>query len=152
MDVFTDSHPYVAALRASFEPPWRRYAGILIDVYFDHALAREWAAHAPQALAEVSRACGDALAANADWLPASLNRFAAYMRAHGLFAAYAQAGFIEQVLAGIGTRLRRANPLTCAGPALWQRQDRLDAAFAAFFPQALEFAGSERARLLAAMA
>jgi acyl carrier protein phosphodiesterase len=151
MDVFTDSHPSVTALRARFEPPWRRYAGILIDVYFDHALARDWSAHAPQALAEVSRECGDALAANADWLPASLNRFAGYMRAHGLFAAYAHAGFIEQVLAGIGTRLRRANPLAAAGPALWQRRDQLDAAFAAFFPQAQEFARRERTDLLAAM-
>jgi acyl carrier protein phosphodiesterase len=41
IDVYTDSHPLVAAARSHFGTPWRRYAGILIDIYFDHVLVRE---------------------------------------------------------------------------------------------------------------
>ncbi|MET0226353.1 MAG: hypothetical protein ABW187_07940, partial [Dokdonella sp.] len=42
VDVYTDAHPEVVAARARFEPPYRRYAGILLDMWFDHLLAREW--------------------------------------------------------------------------------------------------------------
>lgn len=144
IDVYTDSHPEVGALRATFDAPWRRYAGILIDVYFDHALARDWAAYGGEPLADFSRRVRDVLARHADWLPTELNRFARYFEAHGLFGAYAQRATIEQVLAGISRRLRRPNPLAAAGPPLWLHARRLDAAFARFFPDLEAFAGAQR--------
>ena len=134
IDVFTDSHPEVAAARSLFAPPWRRYAGILIDIYFDHVLAREWPRHSNKPLSAFSARTADLLDRHAAWLPADLNRFARYFRAHGLFAAYAQRTTIEQVLAGISHRLRHPNPLAQAGPALWALSGGLDAAFARFIP------------------
>lgn len=140
IDVYTDSHPVVAAARALFDAPLRRYAGILVDVYFDHVLAREWAYYSDEPLAAFSARTGDLLDHHAAWLPADLNRFARYFRTHGLFGAYVQRATIEQVLGGISGRLRRANPLGQAGPALWVRADALDEAFARFFPGLTAFA------------
>ena len=134
IDVYTDSHPVVAEARGLFEPPLRRYAGILLDVHFDHVLARDWPAHAGEPLAELSTGVITQLAAHAEWLPADLNRFAGYMQRHGLFAAYAQRAVIAQVLGGIGARLRHANPLAAAAPVLWRHADALEQAFARFFP------------------
>ena len=42
IDTFTDSHPQVVALKQDFPKPIRRYAGIAIDVYFDHLLLQHW--------------------------------------------------------------------------------------------------------------
>jgi acyl carrier protein phosphodiesterase len=148
MDVFTDSHPVVAAARASFDPPWRRYAGILIDVYFDHALARDWAQLADPPLAALSQRTLALLEQNAAWLPPALNRFAGYFRAHGLFAAYARRATIENVLVGIGTRLRHANRLAESAPVLWQHAAALDAAFARFFPDLEGYARVRRVELV----
>jgi acyl carrier protein phosphodiesterase len=145
IDVYTDSHPVVAAARALFDAPWRRYAGILVDVYFDHVLAHEWASYSDQPLAAFSARTGDLLDRHAAWLPADLNRFAHYFRTHGLFGAYAQRAAIEQVLRGISGRLRRANPLGEAGTALWLQADALDEAFARFFPDLTAFARQSRA-------
>jgi acyl carrier protein phosphodiesterase len=140
IDVYTDSHPVVAGARGLFEAPWRRYAGILIDIYFDHALARDWQRHAPQSLDEFSAQIGGLLERHRDWLPPGLNRFAGYFRAHGLFAAYAQRQEIDQVLVGISHRLRHPNRLGEAGPALWTHAGELDAAFEEFFPDLLRYA------------
>ncbi len=134
IDVYTDSHPVVAAARTLFHPPVRRYAGILIDVYFDHVLARDWALHSNESLDTFSARTADLLDCHAAWLPVDLNRFARYFRMHDLFGAYAQRATIEQVLRGISGRLRHANPLAEAGTALWARADALDEAFARFFP------------------
>ena len=150
IDVYTDSHPIVADARARFEPPWRRYAGILIDMYFDHALARDWQLHATESLPAFSRRIADLLARHRGWLPAALNRFARYADEHALFAAYARRAAIEHALAGIGARLRHANPLAAAGPALWDQAPALDAAFAAFFPALVAQARVLREELAAA--
>jgi acyl carrier protein phosphodiesterase len=147
IDVYTDSHPQVVQLRALFEPPLRRYAGILLDVYFDHVLAQRWAAYSDQPLDAVSEQALDLLAVNAQWLPPNLNRFALYMHNHGLFASYAQRTMIEQVLAGISRRLTRANPLAEAGPELWSRADALDQGFAQFFPELIAFAEHQQGLL-----
>ena len=41
IDRYTDNHPTMVAARMRFGG-LRRYAGIALDVYFDHRLAREW--------------------------------------------------------------------------------------------------------------
>ena len=147
IDVYTDSHPVVAAARTLFGPPLRRYAGILLDVYFDHVLAREWARHCGTPLAAFSSRCVDLLDRNRLWLPADLNRFAVWFRAHGLFAAYAQQSTIEQVLDGISRRLRHANRLGEAGPMLWALTGELEATFDRFFPELDRYAREQREAL-----
>lgn len=134
IDVYTDNHPEVATARASFAPPWRRYAGILLDVYFDHVLAREWDRHAGTPLEALSARVGALLQHHRAWLPDDLNRFARYFRSHGLFAAYARREVIDRVLAGIAGRLRHDNPLAQAGAVLWPRAGELDEVFSRFFP------------------
>ena len=146
IDVYTDSHPIVAEARARFETPWRRYAGILIDVYFDHALARDWP-HEAEPLDALSTRVAGLLERNRAWLPVDLNRFAGYFRANALFAAYAERGTIERVLAGISRRLRHENLLAQAGPALWSHARDLDQAFARFFPDLDAHARQLRAQL-----
>jgi acyl carrier protein phosphodiesterase len=147
IDVYTDSHPIVAEARRLFDAPLRRYAGILLDMYFDHVLARDWAQFSSTPLATLSARTLDLVVANATRLPPDLMRFADYMRLHGLFASYARRATIEQALGGISRRLRRANPVADAGPALWQRHAELDLAFAKFFPELQLFAREQRARL-----
>lgn len=55
VDVYTDAHPQVVAARARFAPPYRRYAGILLDMWFDHLLAREWERHGDGSLHDFSQ-------------------------------------------------------------------------------------------------
>ena len=43
IDAYTDSHPIIQELRREFPEQLRRYAGILIDLSFDHYLSQHWA-------------------------------------------------------------------------------------------------------------
>jgi acyl carrier protein phosphodiesterase len=51
IDGFVDRHPVTLSSRARFGPGFRRYAGILLDLFHDHFLARDWDAHAAEPLA-----------------------------------------------------------------------------------------------------
>ncbi|HEX7953720.1 MAG TPA: hypothetical protein VF523_11700, partial [Burkholderiales bacterium] len=42
IDSYTDAHPLVLASKARISPARRRYAGIMVDMFYDHFLAKYW--------------------------------------------------------------------------------------------------------------
>ncbi len=144
IDVYTDDHPEVRAARELFEPPYRRYAGILLDMWFDHCLARDFARWSAQPLDAFSRELRGLLWREDALLPPTLRRFRAYMEAHDLPAGYADPAEIGRALQGIAQRLSRASPLADALPLLIGLQAPLQRHFEAFFPQLREHARAWR--------
>ena len=140
IDGFTDRHPDVLAARALFEPPYRRYAGIALDMWFDHCLARDFARWSTVPLEAFSSELRALLQRHDTLLPPAARRFARYMRANDLPAAYADPAALGRAMAGIGQRLARDNPLGDMLPVLEALDAPLQRHFEAFFPQLREFA------------
>lgn len=132
VDTLTDSHVDVVATRSRFEPPFRRYAGILLDVWFDHTLARHFGTQTGLDLDTFSaRYLGDLEGAMTEvdaWMPwpAHFRSFVTWLRVEEVLPSYASAQTIERTLGGIGRRLRRDNPLHEAWPVLVERSGELD--------------------------
>ena len=140
VDVFTDAHPEVLAAKALLPPPYRRYAGILLDMWFDHCLARDFSRWSAQPLESFSRELRELLRREDAVLPAALRRFRDYMEAHDLPAGYAEPQEIGLALRGIAQRLRRENPLDTALPLLIALEHPLQQHFEAFFPALRDYA------------
>lgn len=140
IDVYTDAHPEVLAAKARLAPPYRRYAGILLDMWFDHCLARNFPRWSTVPLARFSADLRALLSEREAQLPLALQRFLAYMQAHDLPAAYAQPQVLGRALAGVGQRLQRTNPLAGALPVLQAQASALDGHFEVFFPELQAFA------------
>ncbi|MDE1958010.1 MAG: DUF479 domain-containing protein [Xanthomonadaceae bacterium] len=148
IDQYTDAHPVVTAARARFAPPLRRYAGILLDVWFDHCLAREFPRWSALPLAAFSARVQDLLIARAASMPPRMHDFVRYMQARDLPAAYADRGEIAATLVGLSRRLRHANPLATALPALVADDAALIRHFRDFFPALIAAAATLRAGLI----
>jgi acyl carrier protein phosphodiesterase len=140
IDTFTDSHPEVRAARERMSPPFRRYAGILLDVWFDHLLARDFAAWSETPLAIFSDGLRAELHAAVTILPPGLVRFLDYMDRHDLPAGYARIDRVAGAFAGISQRLSRANPVADGVPVLLSQAAELERTFAKFFPDLRTFA------------
>jgi acyl carrier protein phosphodiesterase len=151
IDAYTDSHADVAAARALFAPPFRRYAGILLDVWFDHLLARQWARFGEGDLDAFSDRVRDLLRIDAELVPERMRGFVAYLEANNLPAEYRDIAMIGQALSGMSRRLKRANPLGEALPVLAAMHAPLQQCFDAFFPDLRNFADVERIRLIESM-
>src|SRR4051812_19851449 len=67
IDATTDRHPGVQGVRAGFGSPARRYAGILLDILFDHALALDWERYAAEPLAAFADRAARDVAAESHW-------------------------------------------------------------------------------------
>jgi len=150
IDGYTDAHPQVVIARNLFEPPLRRYAGIALDVWFDHLLVRGWHRFcAEESLPLFSRRWLALLDAHAAELPESLRAFLAWMHAHDLPAAYGDEATLDSVFHALALRLSRPSPIGEALPALLERAEALQRSFDAFFPELVVRARDLRRALLA---
>jgi acyl carrier protein phosphodiesterase len=140
IDVFTDSHDEVRAARERLPAPFRRYAGILLDMWFDHCLARDFGKWSAHPLDDFSTRLRDEMHAAMPILPESLRRFLGYMDGNDLPAGYKEAEAIGKALRGISQRLTRANPVAEAMPLLLSEDAMLRDTFERFFPQLRDFA------------
>ncbi len=52
IDCFTDSHPIVTRSKNRITSPQRRFAGVIIDVLYDHLLLKNWAAYSEVSIDE----------------------------------------------------------------------------------------------------
>lgn len=150
IDHFTDEHPEVVAARRCFVPPMRRYAGIVLDVWFDHLLVLDWDRHvAGEPLASFALRWLALLDARAAELPASLRAFLAWMHTHDLPVAYGDEATLDVVFHALARRLSRPSPIAEALPALRAHAGELQHHFDAFFPDLVAHARDLRQRMLA---
>ncbi|WP_122521296.1 ACP phosphodiesterase [Pseudomonas viridiflava] len=139
IDAFTDNHPFIKASIARFPAQRRRYAGIMLDVFFDHCLARDWHHYADLPLEVFTRKVYGVLAAEPQ-LPERLALIAPRMAAQDWLGSYREFGVLEQVLGGISRRLSRPEGLAGGMQELQALYQPLSADFAEFYPQLQDFA------------
>lgn len=111
IDTTIDAHESVAALRQQIPKPFRRYAGIIIDLALDHELANRWSEYSEISLEAFDIEVREMLARNDALVPKKLVKFMQYADRRGLFAAYRNEEQILRSISGIGRRFLRPNPL-----------------------------------------
>lgn len=107
IDSLTDAHPEVRAGLRHFAAPRRRFAGIALDLFYDHVLARDWARYSSLSLTCFTGRVYAALQRHEALLPAAARHTAQRMIEQDWLTAYAQFDAIEQALHRIGQRLSR---------------------------------------------
>jgi acyl carrier protein phosphodiesterase len=142
IDVFTDSHPLQLQSRARFPIERRRYAGILLDIFFDHCLALNWADYVGEPLPSFTGRVYRVLAAEPA-LPERLALIAPHMAAQDWLGSYADFRVLERVLLGMQRRLSRPEGLNGAMVELERLYQPLLADFQQFYPELQAFVARE---------
>ncbi|MGG6462216.1 ACP phosphodiesterase [Solilutibacter silvestris] len=134
IDRYTDTHPAVTAARARFGE-LRRYAGIVLDVYFDHCLAREWSRWSDVPLDDFTARVYRVLQERRDSLPPRLHAIAPHMAEHDWLGSYRERASVDRAVRGIATRLsRNGDRLIACLSVLRDNEADIDATFETFFP------------------
>ena len=147
IDAYTDAHALVVTSRALIAPARRRFAGILVDVFYDHFLARHWPRHAELPLARFTQHVYAVLWPQRDSFPERLQRILPWMRADDWLASYAELDAVDAALRGIARRFHyaeRARPLADGIDDLQARYPELEQQFLDFFPQLERFAAERQ--------
>lgn len=137
IDAVTDQHPLVQDCLASLPREYRRFGGIMLDVAFDHCLARRWCDFDPRPLSQFSQHCYATVQAQQQHFPQAAQRQIAVLAKHDVLSMMVEWSPVEKMLAGIGRRLRVDNPLHRCGPDLLVQMDKIETRFQALYPQLL---------------
>jgi acyl carrier protein phosphodiesterase len=142
VDAFTDSHPLVAESKRRIQPPHRRYAGVLVDMYYDHFLARHWDHHCDVPLPRFAAAAYEALLGAEAVLPERMVNVCRAMAAGDWLGSYARVDAIDTALQRMSRRLTRPNHLGTGIQALVENYEALEQDFERFFPELQRFASA----------
>lgn len=139
IDSFTDSHPLVLRSKRRISPRFRRYAGILVDMFYDHFLACNWATYEARPLEDYAAMVYDIVADHPAPSPGRMSAAMGFMIEHNTLVRYRETQGIALALRGIETRLRRPSQLGEAIDELHHNYAELEQDFAGFFAALIQF-------------
>ena len=142
VDGFTDSHPLLAELRGQFPAETRRYAGIMLDLCFDHYLSLHWSTFSDTSRDAFCTEVYAILRRGAGELSDRGKRAALWLEEYDVLNRYDDWATVIGAADRVGQRLRRANPLHRAAEILEPLRPELEAVFLVFYPELVRFAGN----------
>jgi acyl carrier protein phosphodiesterase len=143
IDVFTDAHPIVSRSRTRISTLRRRYAGIVIDMAYDHFLALNWSRYYHQPLSHFVQKFYIELENNAERLPESSKQIMQYLIQGNWLENYQTIAGISFGLNGISQRMlrrfNRENTILDSSQEITANFNDLQNDFFEFFPELIEY-------------
>lgn len=132
IDYFTDSHPLFIKNKRHFYNGFERYSGILLDIYFDYLLAKNFHLYSSIDLADYTQNIYTILQNNITHLPASSQRFLDYVLQNNTFFEYAKIEGIEMVLKHLSYRINHGIWLNESLPLFLEQEHKIENDFNEF--------------------
>lgn len=141
LDTFTDSHPNFANSRERISSANRRLAGVLIDIFYDHFLAKNWSDYSSVSLEEYADNFYKILKKYSYCLPDKLTRRMPFMIEENWLLSYRDINGIQVAVDRISKRFSNTrHPLVNPIDELINNYESLEKDFKCFYLQAIEYA------------
>ena len=136
VDRFTDSHPLVLEMKRGFSRKRRRFAGIALDIYFDHLLICHWQRFERRSLEQLIADFYRRMSAGRELMPGpDMRRVTRRMIDYDWFRSYGDIDAIAESLDRVAERIRFDNDFANAIEDLQRQHDFIRDAFLEFYPQ-----------------
>lgn len=136
VDRFTDAHPRVQAMKRVFSDERRRFAGIALDIYFDHLLINHWQQFEQRQLESLIGEFYQRMAEGREMMPdENMRRVTRHMVEYDWFGSYRDIEAVAESLDRVAGRIRFANRFDNAIEDLLRNHDMILDGFLEFYPQ-----------------
>jgi len=133
IDTFTDSHPVYLSSKHRFSKQFDKYSGVLMDIIYDHFLAKNFARYSEVSLQEHASEIYSVLHRHFGFLPEHARRFYGYMTERNILFHYGSLEGIETVLTHLSHRIKHRFELQLAVPILEEQYEAIEGEFFVFF-------------------
>jgi acyl carrier protein phosphodiesterase len=135
IDSFAAANPCFIRSKHRIDPSFRHYRGVLVDVFYDHFLARHWEEYRSIAYRDYVRQCYEILAGYEEVLPERLRQYLPRIFTADWLLTYPHTEGVASVLARMSKRVSRPNPLATGIGELTLSYGRLLEDFRVFLPE-----------------
>ena len=133
IDTFTDAHEVVRKSKRRLHERYRHYDGVIIDIFYDYFLAKNWADYSDVPLETYTKDVYDLFSSISDDLPLKSQNFIKYMIEYNILFNYQYKDGIAKVLNGMNTRTKGKSQMNLAIEDLRLLEDELQEDFTLFF-------------------
>ena len=135
IDFFTDQHPIVAQSKNRLRPKYRHYSGVIVDIFYDHFLAKDWNEHHDQLLPDFADYAYDTLQNHLSVSPEDVKFMLPYMIKGNWLANYSKLEGIHRALTGMSRRTPYESKMDEAVVDLKGSYTDFEKEFRIFFPE-----------------
>jgi acyl carrier protein phosphodiesterase len=139
IDAYTDSHQVVRESKNRLRAKYRHYSAVIVDVFYDHLLAKNWKSFHQQSLEEFASATYRTIESFSDILPLPVRQMLPYMIRGNWFVGYAHIAGINQALSGMARRTPYTSKMDEASRELQDHYEDFEKEFKIFFPELITY-------------
>ncbi len=139
IDSFTDQHPVVKQSITRLRADFRKYAGVIVDMYYDHYLSAHWDEYSLQNLNDFTKTRYDILNTFQSILPARSSRLLFYMEKQNWLLSYGSFDGMQQAFNGMSRRTTFESKMELAVVNLRAGYPEFRQEFRQFFPDLQSF-------------
>ena len=133
IDSFTDSHPIFIDCKQYISDENHRYAGVILDIFFDHFLAVNWEKYSSTPLDQHAQHVYSILERNKTNLPLAFQLVLPSMIKNNWFVSYRKIKVIGYALDNVSNRISKENSISDAVNDLQDNYMELEEKFFEFF-------------------
>lgn len=138
IDAFTDHHPTVKQSKERLYPKYHKYSSVIVDMFYDHILARNWDTYSPISLKSFASSSYQILNAQSELFPEHSKRFLHYMSKYDWLTDYVTLEGISKALNGLAQRANFDSKMDQSPIDLKRDYKEYEAEFKVFFPLLFE--------------
>tara|TARA_B110000046_G_scaffold139515_1_gene145993 strand:- start:1116 stop:1697 length:582 start_codon:yes stop_codon:yes gene_type:complete len=118
IDTMTDAHPAFRNSTKRLHKNYGHYSGIIVDIFYDHFLAKNWTDYSDVPLADYIQEFYKILRNNFELLPDNIQKMTPLMMESNWLLSYAGLEGIDRVLGGMNRRTKNRSGMDKAGQEL----------------------------------
>lgn len=143
IDTFTDAHKIFRQSTKRLHKNYSHYAGVIVDIFYDHYLAKNWGKYSDVPLDEYIIHFYKALEEEYDILPERVQKLMPYMIQDNWLLSYASTEGISRVLDGMNRRTKNISKMNLAINELKEYYTEFENEFTLFFDELMTFSNEK---------
>jgi acyl carrier protein phosphodiesterase len=147
IDTFTDAHPIFRQGTKRLHEKYHHYAGVVLDVFYDHFLARNWSRYSDEKLEDYASKFYQSLEDNYSILTDRAKQVLPIMKADNWLVRYATVAGISKTLTNMDRRTGNESGISGAPAELLEYYNSYEAEFSDFFNELYEMASQKLSEL-----
>ena len=143
IDTFTDAHDTVRLSTKRLHEKYGHYSGIIVDILYDHFLAKNWKQYCTVPLNQYVEDFYDSLEEHYDILPLRVQKMMPYMMTDNWLLSYASINGISRVLDGMNRRTKSLSGMNEAVVELETFYTEFENEFSIFFDELIVYSNQK---------
>jgi acyl carrier protein phosphodiesterase len=135
IDSYTDAHPVVRQSIHRLQPKYHKYSGVIIDMYYDHILAKNWNQYSNTPIELYSAHVYQIFEENKKIIPFKMNKLVHSMTSRDWLSNYRFEENLKWAFAGLAKRAKFISNMEFAYDDLMEHYYEFTEEFKVFFPE-----------------